>query len=40
MFCSPVGTQQTSAQKQLSSTKHVMKENQSVKGLTVKVEII
>lgn len=40
MFYSPVGIQQASGQKQLSPTKHFMKENRSVKGLTVKAEFI
>lgn len=40
MLYSPVGRRQSPAQKQLSSTKHFMEENQTVKGLTVKAEII
>lgn len=38
MLCSPVGSQQTPGQKQLS-TKHFMEENRLSRGL-VKVEII
>lgn len=40
MFYSPVESQQTPALKQMSSTKHFMEENQTVRGLTVKVKII